>query len=231
MGATALWEALSSVSDVGVGVADRIGFLRSVNARFWAVLGWTEPAPIGTHLSEVLPVPIADELIGVTHQVLQTSRPICVDTIVGGCGIRFSFHPADAETEDASLVLMCLERHPLVTGSAPGIDFARSTFIDLGPLGLLSERELEVLALIGAGYSVREIAKVLHRSPKTIENHRASIASKLGAHDRVELAILARAAGLVGPESVEGRVRTRRARDRTHASRPIGVRHTRDGAL
>jgi DNA-binding NarL/FixJ family response regulator len=43
----------------------------------------------------------------------------------------------------------------------------------------LSDRELEILELIGNGHEVREIAKELHLSPKTVETHRAHIKEKL----------------------------------------------------
>jgi DNA-binding NarL/FixJ family response regulator len=43
----------------------------------------------------------------------------------------------------------------------------------------LSDRELEILELIGKGRDVREIAKMLHLSPKTVETHRAHIKEKL----------------------------------------------------
>jgi len=43
----------------------------------------------------------------------------------------------------------------------------------------LSDRELEILELIGKGNEVRQIAKNLHLSPKTVETHRAHIKEKL----------------------------------------------------
>jgi DNA-binding NarL/FixJ family response regulator len=43
----------------------------------------------------------------------------------------------------------------------------------------LSDRELEILELIGKGTEVRQIAKQLHLSPKTVETHRAHIREKL----------------------------------------------------
>jgi len=43
----------------------------------------------------------------------------------------------------------------------------------------LSDRELEILELLGKGGEVREIAKALHISPKTVETHRAHIKEKL----------------------------------------------------
>jgi DNA-binding NarL/FixJ family response regulator len=47
------------------------------------------------------------------------------------------------------------------------------------PTDKLSDRELEILELIGKGRDVREIAKTLHISAKTVETHRAHIKEKL----------------------------------------------------
>src|SRR5207248_394313 len=52
----------------------------------------------------------------------------------------------------------------------------------------LSDRELEVLELIGKGKDVREIAKLLHLSPKTVETHRAHIKDKLDLKNSREVA-------------------------------------------
>ena len=60
----------------------------------------------------------------------------------------------------------------------------------------LTPRELHVLTLIGRGLSRNEIAKVTHRSVKTIDTHRASIMEKLDINDRVELARYALREGL-----------------------------------
>ena len=43
----------------------------------------------------------------------------------------------------------------------------------------LSDRELEILELIGKGNEVRQIGKLLHLSPKTVETHRTHIKEKL----------------------------------------------------
>jgi DNA-binding NarL/FixJ family response regulator len=52
----------------------------------------------------------------------------------------------------------------------------------------LSDRELEILELIGKGHEVRHIAKVLHLSPKTVETHRAHIKDKLDLKNSREVA-------------------------------------------
>jgi len=46
------------------------------------------------------------------------------------------------------------------------------------PVDTLSDRELEVLQLLGKGHSTRSIADTLHLSVKTIETHRAHIKEK-----------------------------------------------------
>lgn len=51
----------------------------------------------------------------------------------------------------------------------------------------LSDRELEVMSMIGAGRSTREIAAALHLSPHTIESHREKIRQKLGLRNGTEL--------------------------------------------
>jgi DNA-binding NarL/FixJ family response regulator len=55
----------------------------------------------------------------------------------------------------------------------------------------LSDRELEILELIGKGNEVRQIAKILHLSPKTVETHRAHIKEKLNLANARQVARLA----------------------------------------
>lgn len=55
------------------------------------------------------------------------------------------------------------------------------------PVDRLSDRELEVLRLLGKGLSTRDIAQKLHLSVKTIETHRAHIKEKLGFKEASEM--------------------------------------------
>ena len=55
------------------------------------------------------------------------------------------------------------------------------------PIERLSDRELEVIQLIGKGLSTREIASNLNLSVKTIESHRAHIKEKLNLRNATEL--------------------------------------------
>ncbi|MWA09425.1 response regulator [Streptomyces sp. BA2] len=67
------------------------------------------------------------------------------------------------------------------------------------PLGELTEREREVMALVGIGLSNEEIARRLVVSPLTAKTHVSRTMVKLGARDRAQLVVLAYESGLVRP--------------------------------
>jgi DNA-binding NarL/FixJ family response regulator len=66
--------------------------------------------------------------------------------------------------------------------------------------GGLTAREAEVLALVAAGRSNREIAETLVLSPKTVARHLSNIFAKLGVASRTQAAAFAYEHGLATPE-------------------------------
>lgn len=66
-------------------------------------------------------------------------------------------------------------------------------------LALLTERELEVLLLVARGRSNQQIADELVISPHTSKTHVNRIMTKVAAHDRAQLVILAYESGLLQP--------------------------------
>ena len=64
-------------------------------------------------------------------------------------------------------------------------------------LDILSQREREVLELVGQGWNNQQIGKQLGLSPKTIARHRERIMNKLNMHSRTELVKFAIRTGLI----------------------------------
>jgi len=69
----------------------------------------------------------------------------------------------------------------------PEQGYIEGTLVDVTALKILTEIELAVLGLVLKGMSSRQIADQLHRSVRTIEDHRARIMRKLAANNLVEL--------------------------------------------
>ncbi len=63
----------------------------------------------------------------------------------------------------------------------------------------LTSRQIEVLRHLARGKSVKEVARSMHLSEKSIDSHKYRIMHKLGIHDRVELARYSIREGLTLP--------------------------------
>lgn len=61
------------------------------------------------------------------------------------------------------------------------------SYVSANPIDRLSNRELQILHMIGKGMSTRETAKSLNLSIKTIESHRQRIKRKLNLHTGAQL--------------------------------------------
>ena len=72
---------------------------------------------------------------------------------------------------------------------------------DTSVLDPLTEREREVLELMGRGCSNQEIGATLFVAEATVKTHVGRVLSKLGARDRVQAVIIAFETGLVTPGS------------------------------
>ena len=66
-------------------------------------------------------------------------------------------------------------------------------------LDILTDREREVLALVGRGLSNVEIGSRLYVSPATAKTHVSHVMTKLYARDRAQLVVMAYESGLIRP--------------------------------
>ncbi|MEU3497309.1 MULTISPECIES: response regulator [Kitasatospora] len=88
---------------------------------------------------------------------------------------------------------------PGVTRRLIGEFAARSKEPATTRLDVLTDREREVLALVGLGLTNEDIARRLVVSPLTAKTHVSRTMVKLGARDRAQLVVLAYESGLVRP--------------------------------
>jgi DNA-binding NarL/FixJ family response regulator len=84
----------------------------------------------------------------------------------------------------------------LISEFATGSPRADSSTADLSSL---TDREREVVGLVGEGLSNDEIAERLYMSPNTAKTHVSRAMIKLGARDRAQLVVFAYESGLVRP--------------------------------
>jgi DNA-binding NarL/FixJ family response regulator len=81
-------------------------------------------------------------------------------------------------------------------------------------LAVLTQREREVLALVGQGLSNDEIGAELFLSPATARTHVSHAMGKLGARDRAQLVVIAFQTGLVSPLTGDAHPRSQQERRR-----------------
>jgi DNA-binding NarL/FixJ family response regulator len=110
----------------------------------------------------------------------------------------------DSPPEDTIAAIRAVARgeallHPSIAGRVLA-EFTRISAqraVDLKVFSELTDREREVLKLIGTGKRNREIAEALFISEKTVKNHVSNIFWKLQVNDRTEAALFAARQGLV----------------------------------
>lgn len=87
-----------------------------------------------------------------------------------------------------------------LTGAPAAAEAAAADAADLPTadgVDALTQREMQILALVAAGLSNREMATKLFLSEATIKTHMRNISSKLGAHSRTQAIAMARGRGLI----------------------------------
>ncbi len=212
----AAWKAFTNDPLTGVQVVTEDGQVLYANdqaARMVYVPDAQAADFVGRNAREFLPPAAVEERLAHLRSMPRDGQVCVARSIIHGKQLISTIQaiPAPASVSAGGSVFLILSRHvegPVSNALAdrPGTPVVLSNTVRLGPLDCLSTRELEILAMIGAGMTTPEISKQLFRSVNTINDHRKSIARKLGVSKRARLTELARHAGLM-PEDA-ARVRT-----------------------
>lgn len=201
------WEALTIDSGTSVVVLDTHGVVLYANSLAAEEVSRSAQEIVGHHISELFPAEFVGERLSFINKVVQTNRPLLVRTVMAGTLNEAVFRPIRGQHDDPPVVL--ITSRPVGDRShaaePPDAEVIDARFQDRGLLQKLTPRETEVLMLIGEGLSTADISKRLFRTIKTIEAHRASLGRKLGVSNRVQLARIALAAGLVQSAQRGGR--------------------------
>jgi DNA-binding CsgD family transcriptional regulator len=177
----------------------------------YARLHGTSPALMrGQSLWDVLPTQLADERAALMRPALEQGQLVAYYQLWRGALWLTRCWPLgqpEAFGLDGGyfVVLSRLGEPPEERreGDGRAVRFLKTA--DMGDLAVLSEREREVFYYLALGLTMQELAKLLFRSPKTIERHAESIHRKLGLSSRAELVRLAVERGVVAFTPVEWR--------------------------
>ena len=188
------FAALSEDTGAPVMLMDAMGVIEFANPAALSVI-------VGKSLAEFLGEDLARDRLSIGAEATNTAKPVTVTGMVRGRLMRATFRGLGGAGASARLLVTFRLASPPdgQVGMMNGDIKARID--DHGHLSNLTQRELEILRLIGLGLSSADIAKRLGRSVKTVEWHRVSLGEKLSVANRVELARIAIAAGLVSAET------------------------------
>lgn len=222
-----LWNALITEPATGVTIVTMTGkviFINDQSAKIFLGPNATSKDAIGRNLHDMFPAKWVEERLEIFRQIIKTGKAVRLRSIWQGHQHVSWMHHVEALGEDSvepgepssqsvpDRILVITRR---VSGDVGkdrivppdhNYESRESDIVDLGPLDVLTPRELEVLALLGQGLSLKEIAGTLFRSVKTVDNHRAALGKKLAINDRIKLAEVALRAGLTLKDAERKRV-------------------------
>lgn len=187
---SSLWNAFSETPGVGVSLTDVEGRLLFVNRTALELFeGHTDVAYEGKTIADFHPPEFVAERLPLLKRVIESQKPLILRHVYLGRCLESTLWPMLDRKPPFNRVIV-VSRH--VSGETHemncGIDTIDSKYIELGQLHVLTRRELEVFVMLGHGMSIPRIAKTLHRSPKTLERHKAAIAKKLSVRSHAEMA-------------------------------------------
>ncbi len=212
----ALWDVFTSDPTTAVSIIDIEGEIIYMNRAAVTMAcgaGSTPGELVGRNLADFgMPRAWVEERLGIYRGVCERGEPAMLRSMLDGRQLISWLSPVRGEGDERERprVIAVTRRHSAHGEQRAGVEgeleMYESGFVRLGELESLTTRELEVLALMGQGLTMREIGQALFRSVKTIENHRNSIGRKLARSRGADLAGIARMSGLKLEDSTRTRL-------------------------
>jgi DNA-binding CsgD family transcriptional regulator len=185
-------------TDVSAVARDERMRLLWCNAAYAATFESTPDALRGSGMDSLFSRAFVEERSALVSPAIERQTVVAYDQVVRGSRYLTRVWPLNP---DAFGVRGCFVVAEPCSGSRPvdaSVPFSTASEADLGNLGAMTRRELEIFRLLAEGLTGQEIATVLHRSHKTVEFHTARILHTLGKRSRTELARFAAERGLMG---------------------------------
>ncbi len=221
-------------------VQDRDGIVLAANPPVSMSFGQSSITEIiGKDFAELAQRDWVQERLEFVRECLRLNRRIRVLDVV--CGLRnvSKYMPLPSiDGQSASCLLAIVEGlqrakyERMVSeadSEADGSLLLHAQHIELGRLGVLSDRELEIAALLGEGLRSKEIAETLGRSVSTIDSHLENIRARLGVQDRAEIISLANIAVLQVEDAKRERVQFVSSRQWVEPNPKSGLERTNGG--
>lgn len=152
---------------------------------------------VGGAVTDLVPGPRGAEYARVMAEVVREGRERHFLAMHAGAVFRAVFRRVSLDAERHGCLSVAVPLCRITDAQwAQGLTVEVFSEHDFGPLAAMTLREIEVYRMLGQSKTVPEIARVLHRSARTIETHRESIGQKLGIAGRVALALHSSESGL-----------------------------------
>ncbi len=194
-----LWASLVHTPGIGVGLIDVEGDLLYLNDEETRLFeGRSNVDYAGKNIRDFHAESFVNERLQLLRKVVENGKPIIFRHIYLGQKIESTLWPIKeiGRHKPRVLVISRAVSNSTEETNAINAEVLESQYIELGPLNVLSPRELEVFVMLGHGRSVPEVARILHRSPKTIERHRESIGQKLSIQSQSDIVRIVTEVGL-----------------------------------
>ena len=190
------WDLLRSQPGVGVLIIDVDGLVLYANGQARTIYYGDDFNPVGLTIEDVEGAAFAAERMRVIREVVETGKPQSIRHIRGGRLTQATISRMEPVPGRKPRVIS-VTRQGLVDEPLPeDMPVLNSELIDLGPLDVLTPREVEVMSLIGNGAPLKAIANLMGISQRSVERYRTDIARKLQVNTLAEIARLVQRAGL-----------------------------------